>query len=47
MTNNSEVSKIRNKISIAKPNFSLSVETDENLGNAKKTFEELMEKYKK
>ncbi len=39
-------SKIRNKIAIAKPNFSLSIETDESLEEAKKTFDELMEKHK-
>jgi len=41
-----EDSKIRNKLSMAKPNFSLSVETDEDLDKAKQVFEELMEKYK-
>lgn len=39
--------KIRNRLSIAKPNFSLAVETDENLEKAKKVFEELMGKYRK
>ncbi len=40
-------SKIKNKITIAKPHFSLSVETDESLEKAKQAFEELMEKHKK
>jgi len=39
-------SKIKNRISIAKPHFSLSIETDENLSKARKVFEELMEKYR-
>ena len=38
-------SRIKNRISIAKPNFSLSIETDETLSKARKVFEELMEKY--
>jgi hypothetical protein len=38
---------IRNKISIAKPNFSLVVETNEKLDKAKRVFEELISKYKK
>jgi len=42
-----EESKIRNKISIAKPHFSLSIETDESLTKSKKIFEELMEKYRR
>ena len=42
-----EESKIRNKISMAKPNFSLSIESDEGLDKTKEVFEELMEKYKK
>lgn len=39
--------KIRNRVSIAKPNFSLAVETDESLDKARKVFEELMQKYRK
>lgn len=42
----SEESKIKNKISIAKPHFSLSIETDESLEKAKKVFEELMESHR-
>lgn len=38
---------IKNRIMIAKPHFSLSIETDENLSKARKVFEELMEKYKR
>jgi len=40
-------SKIKNKVSIAKPHFSLSIETDESLDKAKQIFEELVEKHEK
>lgn len=36
---------IRNKIAIAEPNFSLSIESDETLATTKKAFEQLMKKY--
>jgi hypothetical protein len=37
---------IRTKLAIAKPNFSLSMETDEKLDKARKVFEELLEDQK-
>lgn len=39
--------KVRNKIAIAEPNFSLSIESDEDLVSTKKVFDQLMRKYKK
>jgi len=43
----SEKDPIKNKISIIKPQFSLTVETAESLTKAKKLFEELMKKYRR
>ena len=45
MTENS--SKIKNKISIVKPQFSLTIETDESLDRAREIFEDLMEKHRR
>ena len=39
--------KIKNKISIVKPQFSLTIETDESLDRAREIFEDLMEKHKR
>ena len=38
--------KIRNKIAVAEPNFSLSIESDECLAETKKVFNQLMRRYK-